>query len=63
MTDAKPGDRLVNEPNKVGAAARSGTIEQVVATDPPRYRVRWDDGKISLVSLGGAAVRIERSPT
>jgi hypothetical protein len=60
MTDVKPGDRLVIEPNKVGVAARGGTIEEVVATNPPRYRVRWDDGKTSVVSLGGAAIRIER---
>jgi hypothetical protein len=60
MIDVKPGDRLMIEPNKVGVAARSGTIEEVVATNPPPYRVRWDDGKTSIVSLGGAAVRIER---
>ena len=61
MTDVKPGDRLVIEPNKVGMPPRGGVVEEVIAADSPRYRVRWDDGKISLVSLGGAAVRVERS--
>jgi hypothetical protein len=62
MTDVQPGDRLVIEPNKVGMPARGGVVEEVIAADPPRYRVRWDDGKVSLVSLGGAAMRVERSP-
>lgn len=51
MTDVQPGDRLVIEPNKVGMPARGGGVEEVVAANPPRYQVSWDDGKVSLVHV------------
>lgn len=44
--DAKKGDRITVESNKVGAATRSGEVTEVItgATGDPHYRVRWDDG-------------------
>lgn len=39
--------------------ARAGVIEEVVADDPPRFWVRWDDGNLTLFapSPGGATIQ------
>ena len=43
--EAEAGDRIRVESEKVGQASRTGIIEEVLAKDPPRYRVRWEDGQ------------------
>jgi hypothetical protein len=46
--DAKTGDRIIVESERVGQHDRAGEILEV--TDSPfgrNYRVRWDDGHIS----------------
>lgn len=43
--DAKVGDRITVESNKVGGGRRAGDVVEVVdGADGPHYRVRWDDG-------------------
>lgn len=55
--DPKVGDRILLESEKVGQAARSGVIEEVLAVERLRIRVRWDDGHSSVVApSSGAAV-------
>jgi hypothetical protein len=56
---AKPGDRIVVEAEKATQSGRGGVIEQVVQEDPPRYQVRWDDGRTSIVAPSDGAARIE----
>ncbi|HZO49921.1 MAG TPA: DUF1918 domain-containing protein [Gaiellaceae bacterium] len=60
---ASVGDRIVVESERVGQARRTGVVEEVVTSDPPRYRVRWDDGHISTVTPAAGAVRVERGET
>ena len=57
--EAKAGDRLVVESEKVGQATRTGIIEEVLAEDPPRYRVQWEDGRTTLYTPQAGAAKIE----
>lgn len=43
--NAKPGDRIIVESQKVGSPARTGEV-LAVSDSPtgPRFTVRWDDG-------------------
>jgi hypothetical protein len=34
-----------------------GVIEEVVREEPPRYRIRWDDGRESIYSPAVGALR------
>lgn len=42
--EVKAGDRILVESEKLGQATRTGIIEEVLAKDPPRYRVHWANG-------------------
>jgi hypothetical protein len=53
------GDRVVVEPKGVAHTARGGVIEEVLQEEPPRYRVRWDDGRESILAPASGSVRIE----
>jgi hypothetical protein len=57
---AEVGDRIVVESQRSGRHARTGVIEEVVSSDAPRYRVRWQDGHTSTFSPTGGAARIEK---
>jgi hypothetical protein len=59
--EAKVGDRVVVEPKGVAKAGRGGKIEEVLQADPARYRVRWDDGRESIIAPASGAVRVEAS--
>jgi len=43
------------------AAAAEGVVEEVSAEEPPRLRVRWDDGHTTVFSPAAGACRIEES--
>lgn len=62
---AKPGDRIVIESEKVGTRVRAGEIVEV--TESPygtNYRVRWDDGHESEIRpKAGSAQVIAKEPT
>ena len=55
----KVGDRIVVEAEKVGQSIRRGVVEEVLAPDPPRLRVRWQDGHTSIFAptAGNAQIR------
>lgn len=57
------GDRITLESERLAQAARGGVIEEVIREDPPRLRVRWDDGHESVIapSAGAAAIQKRRS--
>jgi hypothetical protein len=57
------GDRIVVESEKVAQPSRSGVIEEVLREDPPRVRVRWEDGHTSILtpSAGAATVIPKRT--
>jgi hypothetical protein len=56
---AAVGDRIVVESEKVGQGTRTGIVEEVLAPDPPRLRVRWEDGHSSVFAPTAGAAKIE----
>jgi hypothetical protein len=52
------GDRIVVESERVAQPSRTGVIEEIVREDPPRVRVRWDDGHSSVLSPSSGAATI-----
>jgi hypothetical protein len=57
--EAAAGDRIVVESEKVGQSARAGIVEEVLSPDPPRLRVRWDDGHSTVFAPTAGAATIE----
>jgi hypothetical protein len=57
--EAHVGDRIVFESERASQSAQSALIEEVLREQPPRYRVRWDDGHESIVSPTAGVARIE----
>jgi hypothetical protein len=58
--EAAVGNRIVVEAEKAAQTARRGVIEEVLQAQPPRYRVRWDDGRTSIIAPASGAARIEK---
>jgi hypothetical protein len=58
---AHAGDRIVVESERVAQPPRRGVVEEVIAEEPPRLRVRWDDGHTTVLAPAAGAVRIEES--
>jgi hypothetical protein len=56
---AKVGDRIVVEAEKLGQSIRRGVVEAVLAPDPPRLRVRWEDGHTTVFTPTAGAAQIE----
>jgi hypothetical protein len=56
---AEVGDRIVVEAEKVGQSARTGIVEEVLVPEPPRLRVRWDDGHTTVIAPTAGAAKIE----
>jgi hypothetical protein len=56
---AKVGDRIVLESEKVGQRDREGEILEV-ADSPlgPNFRVRWDDGHVTEIRPKAGSARI-----
>jgi hypothetical protein len=53
---AEVGATIVVESERATASARRGVIEEVLKEEPPRYRVRWDDGRETIfVPASGVA--------
>lgn len=52
------GDRVAVQSTKTTTAARTGTIEVVLAERPPRYQVRWDDGRWSIIAPTDGVMRV-----
>lgn len=55
----KVGDRIVIESEKASQPARTGVIEEVLREHPPRYLVRWEDGRTSILAPADGAARIQ----
>ena len=58
--DAGVENRIVVESERASQSGRAGVIEEVLAQDPPRFRVRWDDGRMSIFAPSAGVARIER---
>jgi Domain of unknown function (DUF1918) len=54
----KVGTRVSVEAESTQRSSRSGVIEEVMRGDPhPRYRIRWDDGHVSIYTPAAGALR------
>ncbi len=63
--DAKAGDRILIESERVGQPERGGVILEVLPSASGRhYLVRWDDGRESDIrpSAGSARIVPEEQP-
>jgi hypothetical protein len=58
---AHAGDRIVVESERVTQAPRRGVVEEVIAEEPPRLRVRWDDGRTTVFVPEAGVARLEKS--
>jgi hypothetical protein len=56
---AQTGDEIVVESERVQQPGRRGVIEEVLQEEPPRFRVRWDDGHTTVFAPSAGAARIE----
>ena len=62
LTSAKPGDVLVLDSAQVGSPPREGEVLEVIRGEVRvSYRVRWPDGRQTLISPTGGTARIMRS--
>ena len=59
--DAGVKDRIVVESERAAQSGRAGVIEEVLAQDPPRFRVRWDDGRTTIFAPSAGVGTIKRS--
>ena len=50
-------DRVMVETESTERPPRAGVIEEVLGHDPPRYRIRWDDGHESIYTPAAGALR------
>ena len=57
------GDRIVVESERASQPSRAGVIEEVLREEPPRVRVRWEDGHTSILALVGLDRRARRGPS
>lgn len=56
---ARIGDRIAIESERVGQAERAGVILEVIeASYGTRFRVRWDDGRESTIRPAAGSARI-----
>lgn len=59
MEEAKVGDRLILESERIGTPPRKGVILEILGAESGlHYRVRWDDEHESLFYPTGGSVRI-----
>ncbi len=63
MENAKVGDRLVVESERVGAPPREGEVLEVLGgADDVHYFVRWEDGRKSFFyPSGGSSTIVHRA--
>ena len=53
------GDTIIVESERVDAPPRTGVIEGVLEKEPPRYEVRWEDGRTSIFVPSAGVARIK----
>ncbi len=65
QTKTRAGDVVEVFGHRVGDAARSGEILEVLGPEAhPHYRVRWEDGRVSLLYPGADVhVKHQRRPS
>jgi hypothetical protein len=55
------GDRVTAETESTERVPRTGTVREVLRTDPwPRYRIEWDDGRTTIYAPAAGALHAAR---
>ena len=57
------GATIVVESERAASSKRQGVIEEVLQENPPRYRVRWQDGRESIFSPAAGVAQVEKKRT
>jgi Domain of unknown function (DUF1918) len=57
--EGRVGATIVVESERASQAHRTGVIEEVLQAEPPRFRVRWEDGHESIFTPAAGVARIE----
>jgi hypothetical protein len=58
------GDRVVAESESTERPARTGTVREVLKSEPsPRYRIEWDDGHTTIYTPAAGALQAARNPS
>ncbi len=52
-----PGTRVLLASGSVERPPRTGTVTEVLREEPPRYRIRWDDGRETIHTPAAGALR------
>lgn len=61
---ARPGDRLVIHPHRLGEPERDGEILQALGPDDgPPFRVRWSDSGAETLHFPGSDASVEHLAT
>jgi hypothetical protein len=58
--EGQVGDTIICESERAAQPPRTGVIEEVLQSQPPRFRVRWEDGHESVFAPAAGVARIER---
>jgi hypothetical protein len=56
---AQVGDSIIVESERAAQSGRRGVVEEVFQEEPPRLRVRWEDGRTSIFAPAAGVARIE----
>jgi hypothetical protein len=58
------GDRVVAESESTERPARTGTVREVLKSEPSaRYRIEWDDGHTTIYTPAAGALHAARKST
>ena len=52
------GDHVEVQPKGIHMQGRIGRVDAVLSHSPPRYQVRWQSGRWSIISATDAALRV-----
>lgn len=55
----KAGDRIVVEAERAAQSGRAGVVEEVLQEEPPRLRVRWEDGRTTVLTPSAGVAKIQ----
>ena len=53
------GDKIKIESERAGQSGRAGLIEEVLSEQPQPLRVRWEDGRTSILAPAAGVARVE----
>ena len=55
---AQVGDKIVVESERAAQPSRTGVVEEVLQVDPPRLRIRWEDGHTTILTPSAGVAKV-----